>query len=280
MDNIFMQPAVFEEEYNAQGGAPNQNFAEKKRKGISGSTLKLIAIIVMFIDHIGAVIVERMLMNVGMQDAMLGDMNTVMGFTMEYMPLMFLDFALRMIGRLGFPIFCFLLIEGFKHTKNVWKYAARLGAFAIISEVPFDLAFKGSLFDMSYQNVFFTLFIGLMVMIVFDIIENNNLNKVIKVILYIVSIGIGMVVATLLKTDYAAIGVVCIMVLYIFRKKKMAQIISGCVVFVWEVTAPLAFLPIAFYNGKRGWNMKYIFYAFYPIHLLVLYGIAVYFGIA
>ena len=72
-------------------------------------------------------------------------------------------------------------------------------------------------------------------------------------------------------TDYAEKGVFCIMVLYIFRKKKMWQLIAGCASFIWETPALFGFIPIAFYNGTRGWKMKYFFYIFYPAHLLILY---------
>lgn len=254
------------------------------KTGISGSTVKIIAIAVMFIDHIGAVIVERMLLNAGALYQTQEQLQQGIVYRQDeavIATLLLVDLILRMIGRLGFPIFCFLLIEGFMHTKNVWNYALRLGVFALISEVPFDLAFSGSFFYMDYQNVFFTLFIGLTVMIAYDRIQRReNWPGWQKKILGIIAILLGMGVAALLKTDYAAIGVLCVMIMFLFRKNRLHQVIAGCIAFCWEITAPLAFVPIAMYNGKRGLNMKYVFYAFYPVHLLLLYIIARCMGIA
>lgn len=261
---------------------PVQNVTVQKR-GISGSTIKIIAIVAMLIDHIGATIVERTLIGQGLSSLNTSDINSMMQFISQNGGLLALDLIMRMvIGRIGFPIFCFLLVEGFIHTSNVKKYAIRLFAFAIISEVPFDLAFHGEPFYWGYQNVFFTLFIGLMVMIAYRAIEGSKINKFFKVILYILFLAAGIAAGMLLKTDYGTtygIGVICIMALYIFRKKKVHQIIAGCVTFIWEVTALLAFIPIGFYNGKRGLNMKYFFYAFYPVHLFILYLITKYMGL-
>lgn len=254
------------------------------KTGISGSTVKIIAIAVMFIDHIGAVIVERMLLNAGALYQTQEQLQQGIAYRQDeavIATLLLVDLILRMIGRLGFPIFCFLLIEGFMHTKNVWNYALRLGVFALISEVPFDLAFSGSFFYMDYQNVFFTLFIGLTVMIAYDRIQRReNWPDWLKKILGVIAILLGMGAAALLKTDYAAIGVLCVMIMFLFRKNRLHQVIAGCIAFCWEITAPLAFVPIAMYNGKRGLNMKYVFYAFYPVHLLLLYIIARCMGIA
>lgn len=254
------------------------------KTGISGSTVKIIAIAVMFIDHIGAVIVERMLLNAGALYQTQEQLQQGIAYRQDeavIATLLLVDLILRMIGRLGFPIFCFLLIEGFMHTKNVWNYALRLGVFALISEVPFDLAFSGSFFYMDYQNVFFTLFIGLAVMIAYDRIQcRENWPDWLKKILGVIAILLGMGAAALLKTDYAAIGVLCVMIMFLFRKNRLHQVIAGCIAFCWEITAPLAFVPIAMYNGKRGLNMKYVFYAFYPVHLLLLYIIARCMGIA
>ena len=239
-----------------------------RKRGISGSTLKMIAIIAMLTDHIGAVVVY--------------------GFwrhAWDNRCLEIIYYVMRLlIGRIAFPIFCFLLVEGFSHTHNVVKYAVRLFLFALISEIPFDLAFQGKLFVPEYQNVFFTLFIGLLVMMAYrGIAEKLKAAVWIKLILYIVALGAGMGLAYWLETDYDALGVLCIMALYIFRKKKVAQIAAGSAVLLFsggsELTAPLAFIPIAFYNGERGLKIKYFFYLFYPVHLLVLYFIAYFLGL-
>lgn len=199
------------------------------KTGISGSTVKIIAIAVMFIDHIGAVIVERMLLNAGALYQTQEQLQQGIAYRQDeavIATLLLVDLILRMIGRLGFPIFCFLLIEGFMHTKNVWNYALRLGVFALISEVPFDLAFSGSFFYMDYQNVFFTLFIGLTVMIAYDRIQRReNWPDWLKKILGVIAILLGMGAAALLKTDYAAIGVLCVMIMFLFRKKDRKSVV-------------------------------------------------------
>ena len=140
--------------------------ATKEKRGISGSTLKLIAIITMLIDHTAATILDRTLIARGLGN-LSGDVQATQDFLVQNGTLYGIDMARRLIGRLAFPIFCFLLIEGFLHTRNVWKYAIRLGVFALISEIPFDLAFHAKFFYFQYQNVFFTLLIGVLVMIGF-----------------------------------------------------------------------------------------------------------------
>jgi hypothetical protein len=220
-----------------------------QKKGLSGSTLKLIAIITMLIDHIGAAILEQM----------------PEFFTDS--TLFWIDRSLRFIGRIAFPIFCFLLVEGFLRTSNVKKYALRLFLFALISEVPFDLAFKRSFFDMSGQNVFFTLLIGLLTLIAIKHFETNK-------VLTLVSIFIGILAAQLLSTDYAGFGVIFILLLYLFRNNLKLRNVVCSIAILWEITAPLAFIPISLYNGERGFKMKYFFYVFYPAHLLLLYAIA------
>lgn len=228
------------------------SYTTTKKKGLSGSTLKLIAIITMLIDHIGAGIIEQM---PGFFT------NTTLYWT---------DTILRLIGRIAFPIFCFLLVEGFLHTSNMKKYASRLFLFALISEVPFDLAFKRQIFETSSQNVFFTLFIGLLTLIAIKHFEKNK-------VLIVISVFAGILAAQLLSTDYKGLGIVFILLLYVFRKNmKIRNIVCSLVILtnLFEITAPLAFIPISLYNGERGFKMKYFFYVFYPAHLLLLYAIA------
>ena len=101
--------------------------------GLSSFALKCIALITMIIDHVGAILYPEAR-------------------------------VLRIIGRIAFPIYAFLVAEGFYHTKNVKKYMLRLLLFALVSEIPFDLALTGQILEFGHQNVFFTLFAGLLLM--------------------------------------------------------------------------------------------------------------------
>lgn len=227
-----------------------------KTRGLSGSTLKMIAIVTMLIDHIGAAVIAR-LFKIGPQPQELYTIYSVM----------------RDIGRIAFPIFCFLLVEGFLYTHSRLKYVLRLSMFALISEIPFDLAFSGKMFEFGYQNIFFTLVIGFLTIWGMHVVtEKREWNPLLRVLLWLPIGFAGMMLALLLQTDYDAKGVLCIIALFLFRNQRSYQILAGCVAFGWfEPPALIAFIPIAFYNGSRGWNLKYVFYLFYPVHLLVLY---------
>lgn len=249
-------------------------FTAASKKGISSSTLKLIAITAMLIDHIGAVVLEPVVMQSGTINLASGNIPG----------LFIVDMFLRLvIGRIAFPIFCFMLVEGFQRTSNVYKYAIRLLGFAVLSEIPFDLAVNGSWMDNSYQNVFFTLFFGLLVMILAEKADSMGRNKWFAGGLKLVCLLAGMAGAWLLHTDYGAYGVFCIAVLYFFQGSKKKQLLAGSAAFIGgdllfnggltELLSPLGFLAVAQYNGERGLRMKYVFYLFYPVHLLVLYGV-------
>lgn len=245
---------------------------QKKKIGISGSTLKMIAVITMLIDHVAAGVLGRYLTMYAL-DSTPG--------AIDYNTLWNIYEVMRGIGRVAFPIYCFLLVEGFTHTKSVGKYGLRLLAFAFISEIPFDLLFSGKAVDLSYQNVFFTLWIGLLVMWGFQWVEQRqNWHVALKVPAYMVIFVAGMALADFLATDYSYYGVFAVTMLYVFRKNKVTQIVAGVVSFLWEIWAVFAFIPVGFYNGKRGWNMKYFFYFFYPVHLLLLYVLCVILGIS
>lgn len=255
------------------------------KRGIPGSTLKIIAITTMLIDHIGAAILERILVKNGLYNLSYDNMDSAMEFFQSNYLVYIIDTVLRLIGRLGFPIFCFLLIEGFIHTRNVWKYAFRLLLFSIISEIPFDLAFRGSVFNTSYQNVFFTLFLGLVTLIILQLIEEKlTINKYLKYLLMVPVVILIMLLANFLKTDYSGMGVLTIVVMYLLRKNRMLEMAGGCIVLtlmsLTEITAFFALIPIHKYNGERGLKLKYAFYAFYPVHLLILYLITYLLGIA
>lgn len=226
-------------------------------KRLSGNGLKLIAVITMLIDHIGAMVIEQIWIN-----------NPALSSEAQMMWWK-LDFVLRMIGRIAFPIFCFLIVEGFLHTRDVKKYVLRLLAFSLISEIPFDLALFDTWFYPGYQNVYFTLVLGLLALAGIRRYQTSMWKQALVVIAACGG-------AALLHTDYGAFGVFFIVLLYLLRYDLKSQTILGCITICWEVTAPLAFIPIRMYNGKRGkWNLKYFFYAFYPVHILMLWGIRV-----
>lgn len=272
---------------------------ETKKKGITGSTFKMVAIITMLIDHIAAVVLTRILIGRGLMDIMNDD--AITAFMAENWGLLFGMFAMRLIGRLGFPIFCYLLVEGFYHTRNVWKYAMRLGIFALISEIPFNLALNGSLSDWNHQNVFFTLAIGLLVLIGLKTTEDfakkllatksRAFVLTVQAVANVLIMVAGYLLADFLKTDYAGMGVMTIVVMYLVRrvgkfadsrKNRVLSMGAGCLLLTVmsfiEITAFFAMIPAALYNNERGWKMKYFFYAFYPVHLFLLWLICYFMG--
>lgn len=242
---------------------------KKNFSGLTGAHLKWIALCTMFIDHIGAILLENGLLPKIASAVLAG--NSFDFITTDYLFWSNTNFALRLIGRLAFPIYCFLLTEGFLHTKDVKKYVLRLGLFALLSEVPFDLALYGKPFDFQMQNVFFTLLIGLLVLWGMQYTQNRFPKH--GYFPYIL-VFLGMFAAYILQSDYDAFGILLIVLLYILRESKRHQCFFGAICTLWEYTAALAFLPIWFYNGERGKQLpKYFFYLFYPAHLLLLWGL-------
>lgn len=207
---------------------------------MSGFTLKLIAIITMAIDHIGYVFFPNLLW-------------------------------LRVVGRLAFPIFAYMAAEGAIHTRNRKKYLQRLLLWGLISEIPYDLMCFGTIFSLEGQNVCWTLAAGVLCV---WLSEKHSLSANAGILLLLV-------LTTLLTTDYLFPGVLCIMILhhYIVRGKPWLGVLLGSVVLSFasgllQLFCVLSVIPLALYNGKRGPKMKYLFYLFYPVHMLVIWGVA------
>lgn len=229
---------------------------------MSNLTLKLLALFFMTIDHIGATFL----------------LNTPY-YTLS-----------RAIGRLSFPIFLFLIIEGYKKTSNVKKYILSLYIFAIISMIPFKLAFGSS-----YYNVFFTLGTVVLMLHIFDVISNKHNSGTYEMLIFITFA----LIALILGFDWGIQAIVTSFVLrsFIYDNKILAVSIPITlfitVAFTFMVGVPLDIffnvfiqvspfcLPILFtiplllnYNGKRGLLLKgykkYLFYFYYPLHLLII----------
>ena len=234
------------------------------RCSFSGTALKTIACITMLVDHIGASCIEAGLLLPELEKG------EVSGGALDQLSLFQLDRVLRFTGRLAFPVFCFLLVEGFVHTHNVKGYLGRLVLFGLLSEVPFDLAFFRTPFDFSAQNVYWTLALGVLAMAGLKHFEKPDGSASWKGLLC----AAGCTLAALLAcTDYNAIGVIIICALYLTRTNRKRQCLAGALLFLFELTAPLAFVLVWFYNGQRGRctpAMQKVFYWFYPVHLSVL----------
>ena len=228
---------------------------------LSGSVLKWIAVITMFIDHLGASLIEVFIL-----DPSGASSSAVPVFDYGFWTAA--DGILRAVGRTAFPLFAFLLAQGAVHTRDARKYLARLILFAFISEITFDLATADRLFFIGHQNVFFTLALGLAAVIVLQRSAGCEWKAFIALL-------ISMTAAELLSTDYGAVGVAVIFVLYYFRDRRFLSCVLSFALLVLGSLSSLytipAFILIELYNGKRGGRLKYFFYWFYPVHLTALW---------
>ena len=226
--------------------------------GLSAFSLKIIAMLTMLIDHIGAALIYYPYYTANLAIP-----------SQEYI----FYRMLRNIGRAAFPIYCFLLVEGFFYSQNRKKYALRLGIFCLISEPVFDMAINTKLL-WEKQNVYFTLLIGFVVICCMHKVEEQSLQEWKKCLLRLLILGAGMGLAWVLKTDYSYKGILVIAAMYQFRMwKAVAQLFGFCVLSSNPFTSVGFALPF-FYHGKRGRGGKvwqYFCYAFYPLHLLFLY---------
>lgn len=211
---------------------------------LSNTQLKIIAVVSMLIDHICMVLYPA-------------------DGTAEIIRLT--------VGRIAMPIFAFLLCEGFFHTKSRFKYGRNLLIFAVISEPFFDFARGGTFFNLEYQNVFFTLFAALMMLIILDRLTFNN------TILQIPVVAAFLLGAWLLNLDNDVAVIAIAAIFYFFHWHNFyLQCIIACTASTLANSTPgifLSFIPLSMYNGKRGRTgifLKYFFYAFYPLHLAVL----------
>ncbi|MBQ8622910.1 MAG: conjugal transfer protein TraX [Oscillospiraceae bacterium] len=238
---------------------------------ISSAGLHIIAMVCMLLDHIGAV------------------------------GLVYNDW-IRCVGRIAFPIFAFMTVEGFYRTKNLKKYAVRLLVFAVISEIPFNLMAGGGLFYPLHQNVLWTFLMALGAMWVLERAKQAE-QKWVYALATVCVMLLSYIAGIITMADYYGGGVLTVLVFYFFREKKWYNLLGQVAALLYinteilggygyelnffgldlfihmQALALLALLPIWLYNGRKGHSsvaFKYICYVFYPLHMLVLYLIAVF----
>lgn len=201
---------------------------------MTGFQLKLLAMLAMTADHIGAVFFPEI-------------------------PL------LRWIGRLAMPVLCFFIGEGLRHTRSPRRYLLRLTGFALLSELPFDLAFYGGI-EWGHQNVYFTLALGLLALWA---IQSRGMEG------WLLALTAALA-AELLGCDYGMYGVLLILLLDRFHRARSEQLAGAALLNLaffglQTQTLSLIALPLLWlYNGKRGRDDRWLFYLYYPAHLCVL----------
>lgn len=235
----------------------------KRWKCLDGLTLKCIAMALMLCDHMWATVIP------GNQ-------------------------WLTCLGRLAFPIFAFQVAEGFAKTRHFRRYLGRMFLFALLSEVPFDLMYGGSVFYPFHQNVLFTFCLALILLRLLERVRSRG-----RALWLLAAAGLGFLgywLGMLLMVDYYGYGVLTVLVFYLCRDVPLGWLgqLAGLTVinagmmgglllpvelFGWNFDLPqqglavLALLPIWLYNGQRGRDSQPIrlaCYAFYPLHILVL----------
>ena len=228
-----------------------------KEKKISQEVLKLIACVTMLIDHFGHAIVPEL--------------------PVPYMVELY--YTCRIIGRIAFPIYCFLLAEGMRHTRNPYRYVLRLAIGILLAELPFDILFEGG-FTWDYQSVMVTLTLGAVMLLCMQKTEKKGLKLLLAIPFAIL--------AELARSDYGGWGIAMIAVFALFDRTP-GQVVGLLLVnFLMESAAipifdipisvqafaVLAMVPIGFYSGKKLTHSKavqWIFYLFYPVHILLLW---------
>lgn len=260
-----------------------------KHLSFTSAQLKLFAYAFMLIDHIG----YTMAMQNSLKDFYFPHMETVYIF-------------MRSIGRIAFPIFCFLLLEGLEHTRSKAKYMFRMFIFALISEPCFDLMTSGAFYTPTYQNVLFTLLISGLYFCIYEGISQKLSSKIIRTVLNILLLIVAIFITYFLHTDYSVSGVILILGISIIRKRQpkdfsLSFLLMFCTVFfaftvsniisapdailapsMWLDTYILPSLGIQLfeifslffilpYSGSAGRPLpKAVYYLFYPVHLLLL----------
>ncbi len=248
----------------------NSPLKKKPFGGLTSNMLRTLAVIFMITDHLWATIVPG---------------NNWMTY----------------LGRLAFPIFAFQISEGFIHTSNLKKYTLRLLTFAVVSEIPFNLFYGGNWFYPYHQNVMFTLLLGLLAITLIDKARKEKTAKqIVKTVLLLIPICLGAYIGF---PDYGFWGFLTVVMFYLFRGfpfawllQLAAMVLMNIVLFegqqfivefagkTYEIAtqgfAVFALIPIWLYGGKKGKSskiMQYGFYAFYPVHMIILYLIRYFF---
>ncbi len=252
-----------------------QGISINPKRGITLNQLKLIAVTAMVIDHAaGCVLYGYLIYSPDISN---------------YDSLVVLYYIMRYIGRIAFPLFCFMIVQGFINTSNRKKYLQRLFIFALISEIPFNLALTWMVLYPWYQNTLFTLTLGLICLMGLEWLKGRFGDKpekkavLLTVLSAILITGIGFLNEYVVFGDYGFMGIAAIVAIYMYKSRPVISMVAGYIVLVlcgiflygstMEIWAVFAIFIVYLYNGEKGKPLggRYFFYIFYPVHLLLVW---------
>ena len=218
----------------------------KRYKILDQTVLKIIAMVSMVFDHVG--------------DNFFPDQTWM-----------------RIIGRIAMPIFTFCVCEGYIHTRDRKKYLTRMLLFALISEIPFDLVTSGKVLEFTHQNIMFTFALAAGTLMFCDLVLNKFGKKTGSILTGVIML-VSMALSVVLRLDYSMTALAVVFVYYLLKDKvlEIRNLAAMAVHFILRnvgvyLYGVLGFIPLFLYNGKRGKGLKWLFYVFYPGHLLLIY---------
>ncbi len=234
---------------------------------ISADGLKNFACVVMLIQTIGIAVIEHGVIQ--LENYTQQELSLALAEDADLMVMAGVGSVMQLIGGMALPLFAFLLVEGFRHTSSYRKYLLSLLLFAVISEVPYDMAMSRSCLDFSSQNAMFALVICLLLVYFLHMVE--GMKGVPGILVRLVLVFGAVVWAALFRTQYGLCLVLLAAVFELFHDRPAPKMLLGILISLMYVTGPLAFYGIWCYSGERKDRLpKYAYYVFYPLHLLVL----------
>lgn len=258
------------------GRIPNRSVKRGRlRLPVTGTSLKIYGYVTLLCYSISMTVVQRGLIHTDQYSA--EALSQLLKDDPNMMLLSGWASVLQLLGGLAVPVFGFLLVEGFLHTRSCKRYLGRLLAFAAISEVPYDFAMSGSAWDLNSQNPLFTMAICLIMLYGLRLFSQKKgaLNRVGQLLIVLAAVFW----SSLTRCNFGLCMVLLTAVYYLFYEKKGLRLLLGCAISVLYVTGPISTYVLWQYNGEPGkaqGKSKYIFYWLYPLHLVVL-GLITYF---
>lgn len=259
---------------NERGRTLRNRMAYWSPPQISVNALKLVGAVLMVLYFFSAAVVQNGILHVSEYNS--EQLNQLLASDGQAMMWAGIGSIGSAVGIMGVPIFAYLLVQGVEHTSDLRRYILTVLGFAVISEVPYDLAMSGQAFNWSEQNSLWTVLIALVMLWLMKTFQGKGMMPLVLNILFTAA---GCFWAILIHSRFGGGFVLIAAVLYLLRERKGVSYGLGALVSLIYATAPLGFVPVAMCSGERRdmGQTKYVYYALYPV-MLVLFALWVKFS--